>query len=129
MSLNLEEADRMVRAAIVKAKQLNIKLSVAVCDAGGHLMAFNRMEGAIWISATVAQGKAVAATAFGRASGTVPADSPVVQAILATQGGRMVPAQGALPILRGGELIGAIGGSGGTAQQDEECARVGLAAL
>lgn len=129
MSLNLEEADRMVRAAIVKAKQLNIKLSVAVCDAGGHLMAFNRMEGAIWISATVAQGKAVAATAFGRPSGAVSADSPVVQAILATQGGRMVPAQGALPILRSGELIGAIGGSGGTAQQDEECARAGLAAL
>jgi uncharacterized protein GlcG (DUF336 family) len=129
MSLNLEEADRMARAAIVKAKQLNIKLSVAVCDAGGHLMAFNRMEGAIWISATVAQGKAVAATAFGRPSGALQADSPVVQAILATQGGRMVPAQGALPILRSGELIGAIGGSGGTAQQDEECARAGLAAL
>jgi uncharacterized protein GlcG (DUF336 family) len=129
MSLSLEEADRMARAAIVKAKQLNIKLSVAVCDAGGHLMAFNRMEGAIWISATVAQGKAVAATAFGRPSGAVPADSPVVQAILATQGGRLVPAQGALPILRSGELIGAIGGSGGTAQQDEECARAGLAAL
>jgi uncharacterized protein GlcG (DUF336 family) len=129
MSLNLEEADRMARAAIVKAKQLNIKLSVAVCDAGGHLMAFNRMEGAIWISATVAQGKAVAATAFGRPSGAVQADSPVVQAILATQGGRLVPAQGALPILRSGELIGAIGGSGGTAQQDEECARAGLAAL
>ena len=129
MSLNLEEADRMVRAAITKAKQLNIKLSVAVCDAGGHLMAFNRMEGAIWISAMAAQGKAVAATAFGRPSGSVSADSPVVQAILATQGGRLVPAQGALPILRSGELIGAIGGSGGTAQQDEECARVGLAAL
>jgi len=129
MSLNLEEADRMVRAAITKAKQLNIKLSVAVCDAGGHLMAFNRMEGAIWISAMAAQGKAVAATAFGRPSGSVSADSPVVQAILATQGGRIVAAQGALPILRSGELIGAIGGSGGTAQQDEECARVGLAAL
>jgi uncharacterized protein GlcG (DUF336 family) len=129
MSLSLEEADRMVRAAITKAKQLNIKLSVSVCDAGGHLMAFNRMEGAIWISAIAAQGKAVAATAFGRPSGAVSADSPVVQAIMATQGGRLVPAQGALPILRSGELIGAIGGSGGTAQQDEESARVGLAAL
>jgi len=77
----------------------------------------------------VSQGKAVAATGFGRPSGDVPADSPVIQAILATQGGRMVPAQGALPILQNGQIIGAIGGSGGTAQQDEDCARVGLEAL
>jgi uncharacterized protein GlcG (DUF336 family) len=41
----------------------------------------------------------------------------------------MVPAQGALPIIRNGELIGAIGGSGGTSEQDEDCARAGLEAL
>ena len=77
----------------------------------------------------VSQGKAVAAVGFGRPSGSVPADSPVIQAILATQGGRMVPAQGALPILQNEQIIGAIGGSGGTAQQVEDCARAGMEAL
>ena len=69
----------------------------------------------------------MAAVGFGRPSGDVPADSPVIQTILATQGGRMVPAQGALPIVQNGQIVGAIGG--GTARQDEDCARVGLAAL
>ncbi len=44
MALTLEQADRMVKAAIGKAKEMNINLSVSVCDAGGHLLAFNRME-------------------------------------------------------------------------------------
>jgi len=119
----------MVQAALDKAREMNIKLSVAVCDAGGHLLAFNRMEGAIWISVAAAQGKAVAATAFGRSSVAVPADSPVIQSVMASAGGHMVPAQGALPVIRNGELIGAIGGSGGTCEPDEDCARAGLEAL
>ena len=44
-------------------------------------------------------------------------------------GGRMLPAQGAVPVLKDGELVGAIGGSGATAQQDEDCAQAGLDAL
>ena len=129
MALTLADANRMVQAAIAEAERINIKLSVSVCDAGGHLLAFNRMEGAIFISAVAAQGKAVGAVGFGRDSSAIPADSPVIQAIIATQGGRIIPAQGALPIIQNGDVVGAIGGSGGTAQQDEDCARVGLAAL
>jgi glc operon protein GlcG len=129
MALTLADANRMVQAAIAEAERINIKLSVSVCDAGGHLLAFNRMEGAIFISAVAAQGKAVGAVGFGRDSSAIPADSPVIQAIMATQGGRIIPAQGALPIIQNGDVVGAIGGSGGTAQQDEDCARVGLAAL
>ena len=129
MTLTLNEANRMVHAAIAEAERISIKISVSVCDAGGHLLAFNRMEGAIFISAVAAQGKAVGSVGFGRDSSAIPAESPVIQAIMATQGGRIIPAQGALPIIRDGEIIGAIGGSGGTAQQDEDCARVGLAAL
>ena len=128
MALTLGDANRMVQAAIAEAERINIKLSVSVCDAGGHLLAFNRMEGAIYISA-VAQGKAFGAVGFGRDSSAILADSPVIQAIMATQGGRVIPAQGALVIEKDGEIVGAIGGSGGTAQQDEDCARVGLAAL
>ena len=129
MALTLAEANRMVQAAIAKANELNVKVSIAVCDAGGSLLAFNRMEGASPVSATVAQGKAAASAGFGRASGTLQADSPVIQAIIATMGGRMLPAQGAVPVRKNGELVGSIGGSGATAQQDEECAQAGLAAL
>ena len=48
---------------------------------------------------------------------------------MATQGGKVIPAQGAVLVIKDGEAVGAIGGSGGTAQQDEDCAKVGLAAL
>jgi len=119
----------MVQAAVGKADQLSVKVSIAVCDAGGNLLAFNRMEGASAVSATVAQGKAAASAGFGRASGSLQADSPVIQAVIATMGGRMLPAQGAVPVLKDGELVGAIGGSGATAQQDEDCAQAGMAAL
>ncbi|PKB78755.1 MAG: hypothetical protein BZY88_16795 [SAR202 cluster bacterium Io17-Chloro-G9] len=129
MALTLADANRMVSAAIKAAEEKNIKLSVSVCDAGGNLLAFNRMEGAIIISAIAAQGKAVGSVSFGRDSSAIAGDSPVVQAIMASGGGRIIPAQGAVPIVQNGELVGAIGGSGGTAQQDEDCAKVGLAAL
>ena len=129
MAITLDEANKMVSGAIAQANEFGIKINVAVCDAGGRLLAFNRMEGAIYISAVAAQGKAFGAVGFGRDSSAIPADSPVIQAIMATQGGRVIPAQGALVIEKDGEIMGAIGGSGGTAQQDEDCARVGLAAL
>jgi len=125
MALTLVEANRMVQAAIAKANELNVKVSIAVCDAGGSLLAFNRMEGASAVSAIVAQGKAAASAGFGRASGALQADSPVIQAIIASMGGRMLPAQGAVPLHKNSELVGAIGGSGATAQQDEECAQAG----
>ena len=49
MAITLSDANRMVGAAIQEAENQGINLSVAVCDAGGHLLAFNRMEGAIFI--------------------------------------------------------------------------------
>ena len=129
MAVTLAEANRMVQAAVAKAGELNVSVSIAVCDAGGNLLAFNRMEGASAVSATVAQGKAAASAGFGRASGTLQADSPVIQSVIASMGGRMLAAQGAVPVIKDGELVGSIGGSGATAQQDEDCARAGLASL
>ena len=129
MALTLQEANRMVQAGIAKAVELNVNMSIAVCDAGGNLLAFNRMEGASSVSAAVAQGKAAAAAGFNRASGSLQADSPVIQAVIASLGGRMLPAQGAVPVHKDGLLVGAIGGSGATGQQDEDCAKAGLDAL
>src|SRR6266581_412935 len=102
MALTLADANQMIQAAITKAGELQVKLSIAVCDTGGNLIAFSRMNGASAVSATVAPGKAAASAGFGRASGALQADSPVIQAI---------------------------GASGATAEQDEQCAQAGAAAL
>ena len=48
MAITLDEANKMVAGAIAKANEFGIKINVAVCDAGGRLLAFNRMDGAIW---------------------------------------------------------------------------------
>jgi uncharacterized protein GlcG (DUF336 family) len=131
MALTLGEANQIVHAAIAKAQELNIRISVAVCDAGGRLVAFNRMDGAIWAGAYGSQGKAVASVAFGRPSGELQerAGSPIVQGIAAAEGGHMIPSQGAVPIIRNGVVEGACGVGGGSAQQDEDCARAGVAKL
>ena len=131
MALTLAEANQVVQAAIEKAREMNIRISVAVCDAGGRLMAFNRMDNAIWGSVYGSQGKAIASVAFGRASGelTERAGTPIIQGIAAAEGGHMIPSQGAVPIIRNGVVEGACGVGGGTGQQDEDCARTAVAKL
>jgi glc operon protein GlcG len=131
MSLTLEEANRILAATLAKARQLNIKVSAAVCDAGGRLVAFQRMDGAIWAGVYGSQGKAVASAAFGRTSGEMAAraDQPTPRGIAAAEGGHMIMGQGAVPIIRDGVVIGACGVGGGTSQEDEDCARAGVAQL
>jgi glc operon protein GlcG len=131
MALTLAEANAVVQAAIEKAREMGIKISVAVCDSGGRLMAFNRMDGAIWGSVYGSQGKAIASAAFARPSGELQerAGTPIIQGIAHAEGGHMIPSQGAVPIIRNGGLDGACGVGGGTAQQDEDCARAAVAKL
>ena len=118
MGLTLEEANRILRGALAKAQELNIKISAAICDAGGRLVAFQRMDNAIWASAYASQGKAVASAAFGRPSGEMAerADQPTPRGVAAAEGGHMIMGQGAVPIMRNGVVEGACGVSGGTAQ-------------
>jgi len=131
MALTLAEANTVVQGALAKAKELNIRISVAVCDSGGRLVSFNRMDGALWAGAYGSQGKAIASVAFARPSGELAerSGSPIVQGIMAAEGGHMIPSQGAVPIIRNGEVLGACGTGGGTGQQDEDCARAGVAKL
>jgi len=129
MSLTLAEANRVVQGALDKARELNIRISVAVCDAGGRLIAFSRMDGAIWASGFGSQGKAMASVAFARPSGELAerAGSPIIQGIIAAEGGHMIASQGGMPIMKNGVVEGACGVGGGTSQQDEDCARAGIA--
>ena len=128
MALTLADANRIMQGALDQARELDIKISVAVCDAGGRLMALNRMDGAIWASAYGCQGKAVASAAFGRPSGqlTERADHPTLRGIVLAEGQHMMLGQGAVPIIRNGVIEGACGVGGGTGQQDEDCARAGV---
>jgi glc operon protein GlcG len=131
MTLTLDEANRILRGALAKATELNIKISAAVCDGGGRLVAFQRMDGAIWASVYGSQGKAVASAGFGRPSGEMAAraDQPTPRGIAAAEGDHMIMGQGAVPIIRNGAVEGACGVGGGTSQQDEDCARAGVAQL
>ncbi len=131
MAITLQEANRMVEGAIAKANEMNIKINVAVCDAGGRLIAFNRMDGAIWGGVYGSQGKAVASAAFGRTSGELQerAESPIIKGILGAEGGHGIPSQGGAPVIRNGGVDGAVGVGGGTSQEDEDCAKAGIAKL
>ena len=131
MAISLEEANRIVEGALAQAAELNIKVSAAVVDGGGRLIAMQRMDGAIWASAYGCQGKAVASAAFGRASGEMQerATQPTPAGINAASGGEMIMGQGAVPIIRNGVIEGACGVGGGTSQQDEDCASAGVAKL
>ena len=131
MSLTLEEANRVAGGAIAHAESLGILICVTVCDAGGRLIAFQRMDGAIWAAVYGSQGKAAASAAFGRPSGdlTERADHPTFRGIAAADGGRLIYGQGAMPIVHDGVAVGACGVGGGTGQEDEDCARAGAARL
>ncbi|MBC8239635.1 MAG: heme-binding protein [Alphaproteobacteria bacterium] len=131
MALTLEEANRIARGALAKAGELNIKINVAVCDVGGRLLVFQRMDNAMWAGAYGSQGKAIASASFGRPSGELAerADHPTFRGIVAAEGGHMIMGQGAVPVIRDGVLEGACGVGGGTGQQDEDCARAGVEGL
>ena len=128
MALTLEEANRVAEGAVEHARSLDIKVCVAVCDGGGRLIAFQRMDGAMWAAVYGSQGKAAASAAFGWPSGdlTERADHPTFRGIVAADGGRMILGRGAVPIVRDGLIIGACGVGGGTGEEDEECAMAGV---
>ena len=131
MALTLDESIKLCEAAIAKANELGIKISVAVCDPGGKLIAFARMDGAIWASVYGSQGKATTTAAFGRPSVLLQdiADHPIVKGIIAASGSGIIPGQGAIPVIRDGVVEGACGVGGGTGEEDEICAQAAVDAL
>ncbi len=128
MFLRLDEAKRIAEGAIEKANEFDIKISVAVCETGGKLLVFKRMDGAEWAGVYASKGKALASAAFNLSSGRIPgAQSHNHQQIARNEGGHMIIAKGAAAIYREGDVIGACGVYGGTEEQDEQCARAGIA--
>ncbi|HDR8990756.1 TPA: heme-binding protein [Burkholderia vietnamiensis] len=124
-------AHAMVAGAAERAAALGIAVNVAVVDGGGALMAFLRMNGAFLHSIDIAIDKAYTAAGFGfPTSGwaSVVGDDELLRIGL-NQRSRLVMFGGGLPIVEDGRRIGAIGVSGGSSRQDEDCAAAGLAAI
>ena len=128
--LTLAEAEQILAAAKAKVFEMGAKMSVSVVDPRGDLIAMFRTDGAPWRTPAISRAKAVAAACFGRPSVelTENAQAPIFRGLMAMEGGHMIPGIGALPVYRGGELIGAVGGSGGTGEQDEDASRAGIEA-
>lgn len=129
--LTLAEARKALEAAEAKAVEMGVALSLSVVDARGDLVCMVRMDGAPWRTAPVSRAKARASAAFGVPSRDLQAraDTPVMRSLVMMEGGDLIPGTGAVPIIRNGVCVGAIGGSGGTADQDEMAAQAGVAAI
>jgi glc operon protein GlcG len=125
---SLAEAKQALDAAEAKAVELGVGLSCAVVDSRGALVAMTRMDSARYFTADVAAGKARASAAFGAPSGGL---SRIASLGLDTviEGGKMLFLQGAVPIMKDGQPVGALGCSGAAAQQDEDAANAGVAAM
>ncbi len=130
--ITLEEAQRVLYAAGQRAQEMGQPMNIAVMDAGRNLVAFHRMDGA-WVASTdIAIDKAFTSAGRGlttRKIGEMAQPGQPLFGINTTNGGRIVIFAGGVPLMRDGEVIGAIGVSGGTVDEDEEVAEAGVAAL
>jgi len=132
MSLTLHSALDMIAASLGKAAEIGVPMVVAVVDAGGNLIAQHRQDDALLASIDLALNKAYSAVAVRMPTqelGLLAQPGGALYGINTDNGGRLVSFGGGLPVLRDGVLLGGIGVSGGSVEQDVACAEAGLAAL
>jgi uncharacterized protein GlcG (DUF336 family) len=132
MELTSYEAQTIIDGAEAKARKMGLQVVVAVLDAGAHLKAFRRMDGAVLASIDIAIRKASTAVLFQANSEAVweyckpGAPAPGLE----RPNGGLAPFGGGIPLRRpGGAVIGALGVSGGTVQQDVEVAQAAFTAF
>lgn len=126
--LTLTKSNKIIRDALSKGKEMGLKpLAVAVLDAGGHLIAFAREDGASMLRPEIASGKAYGALALGVGSRWLNAQAEnrphFLEGVSNVSGGRIVPVPGGVLVKdKRGDIIGAVGISGDTADNDEAAA-------
>jgi len=132
MSINLETARRIIAAAEKKAAEIGQPMNIAIADAGGNLVAHVRMDNA-WIgSVDISIKKAWTSRAFDITTKDLAANSQSEDqffGIHASNDGRVMIFAGGIPLKKDGKVIGAIGVSGGSGEQDHAVAEAGAAAL
>lgn len=131
-TLTYEGARRVLDAALAEATALGVPVNVSVCDPGGHQVAFARMDAAPLLSAGIAADKAYTVVAFAgvptsRWFGMIEHEPALREGIVHRD--RLVVFGGGVPVTVEGVLVGAVGVSGGTAEQDDQVASAGAAAL
>ncbi len=129
-SITLDAAKKVLAAAENEARRNDWNVVIAIVDTGGNLVALQRMDDTQIASITVAQQKAWSAAGYRRSTKTFEeavAAGPAGARTLALHGA--MPVEGGLPIIVNGKIIGAIGVSGVTSQQDGLIASAGLVAL
>ncbi len=130
--LTLGAARAMIRAAEGIARELGVAMSVAVVDSGGQLVAFERMDGADLVTVRLATDKAWTALVNRMPTGDLP---PLVQpgaefyGYDSIAGGRMVVFAGGLPLERDGVLVGGVGVSGGSVEEDRRAVEAAAGAF
>jgi uncharacterized protein GlcG (DUF336 family) len=130
--LTLAEAATIVDKALDKGRELRLKpLTVVVLDAGGHMVAMKREDGSSLLRPEIAGGKAWGALGMGfggrEFARRAAANPGFVQALSVASGGRIVPVPGGVLIRNAqGEILGAVGISGDTSDNDEVCAVYGI---
>jgi uncharacterized protein GlcG (DUF336 family) len=131
--LTLAMAERAVGAAQARARELGTPITVTVVDDDGRLVLCARGDGTGFLTPETSRGKAVASAAFRRSTKELvelAKEHPAFwNAIPGLAPGQILPSTGAVPISKGGRLIGAIGCGGGTGEQDHQCAMAGAAAV
>jgi uncharacterized protein GlcG (DUF336 family) len=131
-SITLEEARRVIAAAENKAEEIGQPMDIAVVDAGGNLKTHVRMDGALIGSIDISINKAFTAIALQTQTQDLAPQTQPGQPLFGlntTNNGRIVIFAGGIPLVRDGEILGAIGVSSGTVEQDQEVAEAGAAAF
>ncbi|HMJ36288.1 MAG TPA: heme-binding protein [Baekduia sp.] len=131
-TVTLSGGQAILEAARVKATEIGVPMNIAVIDEGGNLVAFARMDDAWLGSIDIAQSKAYTARAFDMPTKDL---APLAQpggplyGIEASNRGRVIVFAGGIPLVSDGRVVGAIGVSGGSVEQDQEVAEAGAAAF
>jgi uncharacterized protein GlcG (DUF336 family) len=116
VALTRERARQCIERGVATAQKLGFKVAIAIVDEGGHLIACERMDGALWVTPEIARAKANAAAAFQAATLDLEerfAKRQLFADNVATLGDyRFVFGKGAVPLLEAGRVVGAVGVSG-----------------
>ena len=130
--ITLEDAKRIIAAAEKKAQEIGQPMNIAVADVGGNLVAHVRMDNAWMGSIDISIKKAWTARAFNIATKDLAEHSQSdgqFFGIHASNNGKVMIFAGGIPLKQNGKVVGAIGGSGGSGEQDHTVAEAGAAAL
>ena len=128
MSVPAEKAIQMVRTAHDEAAKQDTAVTAVVVDESGRLVALGRMDRARPVTVDIAMNKAYTAASFQQPTSELAsvASQTWFQSLIVSSSGRVMAGGGALPIVEGGHVVGAIGVAGGTDEQDQRCAEAAL---